>query len=62
MRLADALRVDQKRVIAFTGAGGKSTAIDHLTKEISVSNPVVVTTTTKLHRNQSSIAEAHLIA
>ena len=62
MRLADALRVDQKRVIAFTGAGGKSTAIDRLTKEISVSSPVVVTTTTKLHRNQSSIAEAHLIA
>ena len=62
MRLADALRVDQKRVIAFTGAGGKSMAIDRLTREISGSRSVVVTTTTKFHFNQSSIAEAHLIA
>jgi len=62
MRLADALRVDQKQVIAFTGAGGKSTAIDRLTRELSVSSPVVVTTTTKFLLNQSSIAEAHLIA
>lgn len=62
MRLADALRAANKRAIAFTGAGGKSTALERLAAELSVDRPVVLTTTTKLGLEQSVLADAHLIA
>jgi molybdenum cofactor cytidylyltransferase len=62
MRLADALRIAPKRVVAFTGAGGKSTAIGRITRELSQESRVVLTSTTKLHHRQSTLAESHLIA
>jgi molybdenum cofactor cytidylyltransferase len=62
MRLADALRIAPRRVVAFTGAGGKSTAIGRLTSELSEESHVIITSTTKLHQRQSSLAESHLIA
>jgi molybdenum cofactor cytidylyltransferase len=61
MRLVDALRMSPLRVVAFSGAGGKSTAISCVAQEISSEYPLVVTTTTKLHVDQSSMAEAHLV-
>jgi molybdenum cofactor cytidylyltransferase len=61
MRLADALRMSPLRVVAFTGAGGKSTAIACVVREVSSEHPLVVTTTTKLHFDQSSMAESHLV-
>jgi molybdenum cofactor cytidylyltransferase len=61
MRLTDALRVEPGYVIAFSGAGGKSTAIGKLTVELAEDHAVVVTTSTKLHRDQSSLAQHHLI-
>jgi molybdenum cofactor cytidylyltransferase len=62
MRLADALRIAPKRAVAFTGAGGKSTAIGRITSELSSEGHVVLTSTTKMHHRQSSLAEHHLIA
>jgi molybdenum cofactor cytidylyltransferase len=62
MRLADALRIPSKRVVAFTGAGGKSTAINRIARELSKEGRVILTSTTKLHHRQSSLADSHLIA
>jgi len=61
MRLADALRIRSAITVAFTGAGGKSSAIRTLVKELHSEVPVVVTTTTKLARSQSDLAHRHLI-
>jgi molybdenum cofactor cytidylyltransferase len=61
MRLRDALRVKSGYAIAFTGAGGKSTAIGRLTVELEPEHPVIVTTSTKLHRDQSGLVRHHLI-
>ncbi len=61
MRLTDALRIAPKHIVAFIGAGGKSSAIACLVGEISSEYPLVVTTTTKLHLDQSRLAEAHLV-
>jgi molybdenum cofactor cytidylyltransferase len=62
MRLVDGLRLGPGRVAAFTGAGGKSTAIGRLAAEMAAVHPVVVTTTTRLALSQTSLAQAHLIA
>ncbi len=62
MRLADALRIPSKRFVAFTGAGGKSTAIGRITRELSEEGHIILTSTTKLHHNQSSLAHSHIIA
>ena len=62
MRLADALRIASKRVVAFTGAGGKSTALNRIANELSKESRVIITSTTKLHHRQSSLADSHLIA
>lgn len=62
MRLADALRITPRRVVAFTGAGGKSTAIGRLASELSEEGHVILTSTTKLEHRQSSLAESHLTA
>jgi molybdenum cofactor cytidylyltransferase len=62
MWLADALRITPKRVVAFTGAGGKSTAIGRITSELSSESRVILTSTTKMHHRQSSLVEHHLIA
>ncbi|HEY47446.1 MAG TPA: putative selenium-dependent hydroxylase accessory protein YqeC [Anaerolineae bacterium] len=62
MRLADALRIPSKSVVAFTGAGGKSTAIGRIARELSDEGRVILTSTTKLHHRQSSLARSHIIA
>ncbi|UCF62149.1 MAG: putative selenium-dependent hydroxylase accessory protein YqeC [Anaerolineaceae bacterium] len=62
MRLADALRIPSKRFVAFTGAGGKSTAIGRITRELSEEGHIILTSTTKLHHDQSSLAHSHIIA
>jgi molybdenum cofactor cytidylyltransferase len=62
VRLAEALRLIPGRVVAFTGAGGKSTAIGRLAAELASQQPVIVTTTTHLGLDQTGLARAHLIA
>jgi molybdenum cofactor cytidylyltransferase len=59
MQLLQALRLSDTPRIAFVGAGGKTTAISILAKEISV--PVIVTTTTHLGGWQTNIADRHII-
>lgn len=61
MRLADALRTVPGKTIAFVGAGGKSAAIQVLVRELAGAAPVLVTTTTKLALEQSSMTEVHLV-
>jgi molybdenum cofactor cytidylyltransferase len=61
MRLADALRINPGDVVAFVGAGGKTSAIRKLTSELSEQIPTLVTTTTKLGSDQSDLAQEHLI-
>ncbi len=61
MRLVKALRVQQGQTVAFTGAGGKSTAMHRLGLELSEDAPVILSTTTKLHRHQKDLAPFHLI-
>ena len=61
MRLSDALRIESGQSIAFTGAGGKTSAIRTLVKEIQSRNPIISTTTTKLGLAQTDLADVHLI-
>ena len=61
MRLSDGLRISGGEVIAFVGAGGKSTAIRRLVGELAGRIPTVVTTTTKIALDQSDLAQEHLI-
>jgi len=65
MDLAQALRVlpasgDDSQVIAFVGAGGKTTAMFRLARELSA--PVIVTGTTHLGAWQTPLADEHFIA
>src|SRR5258708_10111410 len=65
MNLAHALRLFPtphlpRQSIAFVGAGGKTTAMIQLARQLSP--PVLVTTTTHLGAWQSSFADQHLIA
>ncbi len=67
MQFSRALRVlSQPRIssIAFVGAGGKTTSMFHLARELqSASNlPVVVTATTHLGAWQVPLADQHLVA
>ena len=61
MRLSDALRIESGQSIAFTGAGGKTSAIRTLVKELQSRNPIVSTTTTKLGPTQTDLADVHNI-
>jgi molybdenum cofactor cytidylyltransferase len=61
MRLADALRLTARGVVAFTGAGGKSSAIERVAEELAVTTPVIVTTTTRISLHQRRLATDHLI-
>jgi molybdenum cofactor cytidylyltransferase len=61
MRLSDSLRIKRGDVIAFVGAGGKSSAIRRLVNELAPQVPVVVTTTTKIALDQVDLATEHLI-
>ncbi|MGD8758895.1 MAG: selenium cofactor biosynthesis protein YqeC [Anaerolineales bacterium] len=62
MRLVKALRIQPGQVVAFVGAGGKSSAIAKLAHELLEEMPVVITTTTKLAAGQVSLAPTHLVA
>lgn len=61
MRLADALRLAPGRTVAFTGAGGKSAALARLVHEIAQEMPLLLTTTTRLGEQQSSLAAHHVV-
>ncbi len=59
MRLRDALRVSPGQAIAFVGAGGKSSAMQCLARELAGELPVVLTSTTRLAIEQSGLGQAH---
>lgn len=61
MRLTDALRLRPGRRAAFVGAGGKSAALACLARENAGAWPIVLTTTTRLAREQSGLAAIHRI-
>jgi molybdenum cofactor cytidylyltransferase len=57
MRLSDALRVQRGDVVAFVGAGGKTSALFRLAHELSAEGwRVLVTTTTRLARSEIDAA------
>ena len=57
--LAQALRVSSSSCVAFIGAGGKTTAMFRLARELS--SPVIVTATSHLGVWQTSLADSHII-
>ncbi len=59
MQLRQALRAEQKSVISFVGAGGKTTAMFQLARQFDT--PVIVTSTTHLSQTQSHLADRHII-
>lgn len=61
MRLADALRLRPGMTVAFVGAGGKSSAIRRLVREVTPDIPLIATTTTKLGFEQSDLAASHVV-
>jgi len=62
MNLLSALRTGPRARLAFTGAGGKSTALFRLTREMAAGNPqptaVLLTATTHLAVSQTALADA----
>jgi molybdenum cofactor cytidylyltransferase len=61
MRLTDALRLRPGMRVAFIGAGGKSAALACLAREGAGAWPVVLTTSTRIAREQSGLAANHRI-
>ncbi len=59
LKLAQALRLSGTESVAFVGAGGKTTALFQLARELHP--PVVVTTTTHLGAWQVELADRHFI-
>ena len=59
MNLQQAFNFSQDDVIAFTGAGGKTTALFQLARQFK--SPVIVTTTTHLGTWQAAFADVHLV-
>jgi len=57
--IAQALRVNSSVIIAFIGAGGKTTAMFQLARQLPL--PVVVTATTHLGLWQAGFADRHII-
>jgi molybdenum cofactor cytidylyltransferase len=55
----EALSAELNSCIAFAGAGGKTTAVFQLARQMN--KPVVVTTTTHLGTDQSILADIHII-
>lgn len=55
MELAHAFRINSGESIAFSGAGGKTTALFHLAQQLKP--PVLVTTTTHLSSDQLALAD-----
>jgi len=72
MTLAEAFRLTDVPCLALVGAGGKTTALFQLARELALSGatkgsavegqPVIVTATTHLHVNQIKLADSHWIA
>jgi len=63
MRLLTALRVEPSDVVAFTGGGGKTTAMFRLAEEIvQAGGQVVTTTTTRIFAAQIGLAPDHVVA
>jgi molybdenum cofactor cytidylyltransferase len=60
MDLRAALRVSRQDLVAFTGSGGKTTALFQLGRQLGA--PTVLTTTTHLGAWQTRMADRHLIA
>ncbi|MGH7809593.1 MAG: selenium cofactor biosynthesis protein YqeC, partial [Candidatus Binatia bacterium] len=60
LTLAQALRVNSSPCIAFIGAGGKTTALFQLARQLSP--PLIVTATTHLGAWQIPLADKHIIA
>ena len=61
MELTKALRIPPGQIVAFVGAGGKSTSIRRLIEELTPKTPVLITTTTKLALDQTDLAVQHII-
>ena len=61
MELTKALRISAGQIVAFVGAGGKSTSIRRLVVELTPKTPVLITTTTKLALDQTDLAIQHII-
>jgi molybdenum cofactor cytidylyltransferase len=63
MELFNAIRLTNLICLALSGAGGKTTALFQLARELSAKNrPVIVTATTHLHVDQIKLADSHWIA
>src|ERR1700690_655948 len=60
LTLAKALRLSSSPCVVFIGAGGKTTAMFHLARELSP--PVIVTSTTHLGTWQIPLADHHFVA
>ena len=60
LRLSPQVDINHGLIIAFVGAGGKTTAIFQLARELPP--PILVTTTTHLGAWQVSLADHHIIA
>jgi molybdenum cofactor cytidylyltransferase len=56
-----AIRFSNSSTIAFTGAGGKTTAMFQLARELSTKSPVLVTASSHLGSWQVSLADKHLV-
>ena len=61
MLLTQALRVANLNSIAFTGSGGKTTAMFQVARELSKSTPVVVTASSHLGKWQIPLADRHIV-
>jgi molybdenum cofactor cytidylyltransferase len=59
MNLAKALRITGKARVTFVGAGGKTTAMFTLARQLPA--PVLLTTTTHLADSQTTFADHHII-
>ncbi len=63
MNLSQAIRVTNPTCLALVGAGGKTTALFQLARELSLrEEAVIVTTTTHLHVEQIKLADSHKVA
>jgi len=61
MQFQEALRFSRGWSVAFTGGGGKSTAMARLAAELSAEAPVLITSTTKLALHQADMATHHMV-
>ena len=59
MNLAQAIRVSGSEAVAFVGAGGKTTALFQLARQLKP--PVILSTTTHLGISQAVLADHHII-